>query len=163
MKKANPAQLCNFLWNEKNKFPLTAIKGSVVKGFRVDDTELFPWLMKLQSWLLDFNKSECPGVEMISEERQEQIEKHGWTLEHDFSCHTHDELIRAACAIAFVSKTDKPANFSAPDWALEIRERIEHDRLHCYKVAGGLIAAAIDLLLSSPTTLSGNQKGGDTQ
>lgn len=86
------------------------------------------------------------GIELIAEERQEQIEKHGWTLEHDRQNHTHDELVRAACAIAFVSEADKPANFSAPNWAWEIRERIQDDREHCYKVAGALIAAALDRL-----------------
>lgn len=58
MKIANPAQLTNFLWKEKNKFPLTAIKGSVAKGFEVDQTQLFPWLMKFQQWLSDFNDEE---------------------------------------------------------------------------------------------------------
>lgn len=55
---ANPAQLFSFLANEKNKFPLTAIKGSVARGFQLDETELFPYLMKFQQWLLEFNEYE---------------------------------------------------------------------------------------------------------
>ena len=59
MKIANPAQLTNFLWNEKNKFPLDAIKGSIGKGFEIDETVLFPWLMKFQQWLSDFNEHQA--------------------------------------------------------------------------------------------------------
>ena len=88
------------------------------------------------------------GIELIAEERQEQIQKHGWTKDHDAQ-HNDGELVRAACAIAFVSRVDMPANIPAPDWAWEIRERIEHDRIHCLKVAGALIAAEIDRLNNS--------------
>ncbi|HEY1044974.1 MAG TPA: hypothetical protein VGF79_00950 [Bacteroidia bacterium] len=35
------------------------------------------------------------GIELISDERREQLEKHGWTLEHD-SEHTNGELKLAA-------------------------------------------------------------------
>ena len=58
MKIANPAQLFGFLSNPKNKFPLEAIQGSVANGFRVDVTQLFPYLMKFQRWLADFNDQE---------------------------------------------------------------------------------------------------------
>jgi len=68
MKIANPAQLTNFLWNEKNKFPLTAIKGSIEKGFHVDETELFPWLMKFQRWLSDFNDYEEERERKLNEQ-----------------------------------------------------------------------------------------------
>lgn len=35
------------------------------------------------------------GIELIAEERQEQIEKHGWTLEHDAK-YTNGELVQSA-------------------------------------------------------------------
>ena len=88
------------------------------------------------------------GIELIAEEREEQIKKHKWTLQHDRQEHYDGELIRAACAIAYVSPNNMPAKIAAPDWAWEIRERIEGDRIHCLKVAGALIAAEIDRILS---------------
>ena len=90
------------------------------------------------------------GIELIAEERQEQIEKHGWTKQHDEQEHDGDELVRAACAIAYDSVLDKPARFSAPDWAWDIREhkqmskRKNIEKIERWKVAGALIAAAID-------------------
>lgn len=83
------------------------------------------------------------GIELIAEERREQLEKHGHDLINDLQ-YTNHELTRAACAIAFVSADDMPCNMPAPDWAWTIRERIENDRIHCLKVAGALIAAEID-------------------
>lgn len=90
------------------------------------------------------------GIELIAKERQEQIEKHGWTLLHDSIEHSGEELIRAACAIAYDSEPDKPAKFSAPNWAWEIREHKQQskrkniEKIERWKVAGALIAAAID-------------------
>lgn len=84
------------------------------------------------------------GIELIAEERREQIEKHGRTTKLDIKNNPDYELIRAACAIAFVSAKDMPSQLAAPNWAWEIRERIEGDRIHCLKVAGALLAAEID-------------------
>ena len=92
------------------------------------------------------------GIELIAEERKEQIEKHGYTVGEDALKYHDFELVRAACAIAFVSKGDMPANIPAPDWAWEIRERIENNRIHCLKVAGALIAAEIDRLQAQNKT-----------
>lgn len=94
------------------------------------------------------------GIELIAEERQEQIEKHGWTKKHDDDTHDNGELVRAACAIAYDSEPDKPANFSAPNWAWEIREHKQNskrkvvEKIERLKVAGALIAAEIDRLQS---------------
>lgn len=90
------------------------------------------------------------GIELIAQERQEQIEKHGWTLLHDSIEHDGDELVRAACAIAYDSELDKPARFSAPNWAWDIREHKQAckqkniEKIERWKVAGALLAAAID-------------------
>lgn len=89
------------------------------------------------------------GIELIAEERQEQIEKHKWTKQHDRDTHYNGELVRAACAIAYVTPSeDLNAVILAPDWAWEIRDKIESDRIHCLKVAGALLAAEIDRLQS---------------
>ena len=86
------------------------------------------------------------GIELITEERQEQLTKHGYTVHGDVENYPNHELIRAACAIAFVSDDGMPVSLAAPDWAWEIRYRIEDDRIHCLKVAGAFIAAEIDRL-----------------
>lgn len=88
------------------------------------------------------------GVQLIAEERIEQIVKHGHSLSSDAEKYQDHELIRAACAIAFVGDKDKvmTCTMPAPDWAWAIRGRIENDRIHCLKVAGALLAAEIDRL-----------------
>ena len=94
------------------------------------------------------------GIELITEERQEQIEKHKWSLEHDKKQHADGSLVRAACAIAYDSEPYKPAKISAPDWAWEIREYKQSlyeghemkEKIERLKVPGALIAAEIDRL-----------------
>lgn len=96
------------------------------------------------------------GIELIAEERQEQIEKHGWSKDYDKKKHFEGSLVRAACAICYDSELDNPANFSAPDWAWEIREHKQRvyrghekeEKISRLKVAGALIAAEIDRLNS---------------
>lgn len=89
------------------------------------------------------------GIELIAEERQEQINKHGWTLEHDKD-HDHGELAIVAATLA-VMNTDAIVEEPLEElgsgnnpWGLE--ERLKNDRIHCLKVAGALIAAEIDRL-----------------
>lgn len=86
------------------------------------------------------------GIELIAEERKEQIEKHGYKNDQHY---TAGVLTRAACAIAYDSEPDSPANFSAPNWAWEIREAKQqrpNEVIERLKVAGALIAAEIDRL-----------------
>ncbi|HTJ52651.1 MAG TPA: hypothetical protein VL443_24515 [Cyclobacteriaceae bacterium] len=94
------------------------------------------------------------GIELIAEERSEQISKHGYSIEDDIRKYPDSDLIRAACAIAFIAKDGMPCQLPAPDWAWSIRERIEKDRIHCLKVAGAFIAAEIDRIqYKSATTI----------
>lgn len=52
--RANAAQvLAGFLFNDKNKFPLSAVKGSIQKGFDIDLQDQLSFLMNFQSWLFD--------------------------------------------------------------------------------------------------------------
>lgn len=86
------------------------------------------------------------GIELITEERQEQIQKHGWTPEHD-QHHTLGGLAVMAATLA-VYHTD--AEVTDPHergtgenmWGLE--EKLRFDEIHRLKVAGALIAAEID-------------------
>lgn len=81
------------------------------------------------------------GVELIAKERKEQIEKHGWSSEHDDQ-HKEDELIDV---VTYILTWDR--DYWPDDW--------EEDQLNklagkSYKeqlvVAGALIAAEIDRL-----------------
>lgn len=77
------------------------------------------------------------GVELIARERQEQIEKHGWTAEHD-DAHGSGELAEAASVILRSSWDSWP--FEA-HWADKIASKPYVERL---TIAGALIAAEID-------------------
>lgn len=46
-------------------------------------------------------KEPCTGLELIAKERQEQIEKHGYTVEHDKAVNANNELLQAANALLF--------------------------------------------------------------
>lgn len=92
------------------------------------------------------------GVELIAQERQEQIEKHKWTAEHD-SSHQDGELAIVAATLA-VSHTD--ARVNDPDnglgsgdnpWGLELK--YFNNPIKSLKVAAALIAAEIDRLIAT--------------
>lgn len=79
------------------------------------------------------------GIELIAEERQEQIKKHGYSLSHDIT-HESDELLHAA----IYAIDPCPANeklFNWPGFQMKIMKKEYVDRL---KIAGALIAAEID-------------------
>lgn len=82
------------------------------------------------------------GIELIAEERQEQITKHGRTIERDIDQNSDGELIVAA--IGAINGND--ASFPA-GWDLVFVQKIcdkgVKERLI---IAGALIAAEIDRL-----------------
>lgn len=86
------------------------------------------------------------GIELIAQERKEQIEKHGWTAEHDQN-HDKGELARVAATLA-VMHTGSVAIIGGDIWGL--RDKLAGDPIHALKVAGALIAAEIDRLQSLP-------------
>lgn len=103
------------------------------------------------------------GIELISEERQRQIEKEGWSPEHDDQ-HTAGELVMAAVAYAdcnptmkkfkqqFVLRDDfrRGIEFRDPfpeDWSKEWDKRKKHPALRRLAIAGALIAAEMDRIL----------------
>lgn len=81
------------------------------------------------------------GIELISEERQEQIEKHGFGVKND-KRYSDNELIKAAL---YCINTDV---FEWPQfWSTQFRWKIkDNDRISQLKKAGSFIAAEIDRL-----------------
>jgi hypothetical protein len=85
------------------------------------------------------------GVELIAEERKEQIEKHGFSIQNDAKYYQENELIKAAL---FCINTDV---FEWPfSWQEEFRNKIisKTNPIERLKVAGAFIAAHIDMLQS---------------
>lgn len=89
------------------------------------------------------------GVELIAEERQRQIEKEGWTPEHDAD-HEDGELIRAAVIYAKpANKRPLYTNDTVPvgwPWEKEWWKPTPENRVRELQKAGALIAAEIDRL-----------------
>lgn len=91
------------------------------------------------------------GIELIAEERHEQIEKHGFTLEHDLDCENNGGLANSALYLllnycgyennewAFPTNWDKK-------WIEKFNNKGDVESLY---IAGALIAAEIDRLQSN--------------
>ena len=95
------------------------------------------------------------GIELIAEERQEQITKHEWDAEHD-AIHSYGELRKVAavlCCVGTDATVISPDEFASGEnvWGLE--EKLKNNDVHRLKVAGALIAAEIDRI----TALNTNQ------
>lgn len=98
------------------------------------------------------------GIELIAEERQRQIEKEGWTLEHDIFEHRHGQLIDAAVSYALTEEERKKLCHLVkvdeevpPIWPFEKEhwKPCPNDRIKELVKAGALIAAEIDRLKES--------------
>lgn len=90
------------------------------------------------------------GIELIAQERQEQIEKHGRTLEHDATVNDDGQMIDAAIQLLAVEYNEGWDSYNTPPgWDKEIMTKMIgkplKDRLI---IAGALIAAEIDRLNS---------------
>ena len=87
------------------------------------------------------------GIEFIAVERARQIQREGWTHEHD-DRHTAGELaITAACYA--VHHTDANVKVRGADaWPFGSCEdkRMKHPTIKALAIAGALIAAEIDRL-----------------
>ena len=85
------------------------------------------------------------GIELIAEERREQIEKHGRTVEYDLKVNDQEQLVLAATYI-ILKDWEEDTFLSAPDgWDSNVWKHIcdkpYQERLI---IAGALIAAEID-------------------
>jgi hypothetical protein len=85
------------------------------------------------------------GIELIAQERQEQLEKHGWTSKHD-SAHENEELISAA--IYALDPCMENFKYLDVEWAHFVSKIDDKNRVDQLKIAGALIAAEIDRLQS---------------
>jgi hypothetical protein len=90
------------------------------------------------------------GIELIAEERREQIEKHGFSLELDAEYYKNNELIEAA---HFALQPNHPGTRWPDVWDITFAEKIKNkNRVGQLKVAGALIAAEIDRLQAMEET-----------
>jgi len=93
------------------------------------------------------------AFEMIAEERQRQIEKEGWTKEHDLKEHDGGTLaLAAACYAAHPLKIYRYAEYAKSYQFEQIIPFDEyqidnkHDELRRLTIAGALIVAEIERL-----------------
>lgn len=102
------------------------------------------------------------GAARIIKERIRQKVSEGWTTEHDAQ-HLEGELsIAAACYAVWGVELDHEAVRVALDesdvdawpWDREWDKRGKHDRLRRLEIAGALIAAEIDRLVSNPDPMA---------
>ena len=86
------------------------------------------------------------GIELITKERKEQIEKHGRDKEHDSN---HDEEQLKEAAMFSIRPYDDLGGINLYEgwqwFTMKVREKTEIERL---TIAGALIAAEIDRLKS---------------
>lgn len=90
------------------------------------------------------------GIELITAERDRQINVEGWTADHD-SQHTKGELAFAAIAYIEADETDSLGNLYTAAYSFWPWSRNwwkPKDRIRNLVKAGALIAAEIDRLLA---------------
>lgn len=84
------------------------------------------------------------GVQLITEEREKQISKHGFTGEHHFNhpeWYENGQLIEASHKLSFImSNSETPQNWDS-EWFKDLCRRPYKERLI---IAGALIGAEID-------------------
>lgn len=81
------------------------------------------------------------GVELIAEERQEQIKKHGHTAEKD-DLKVDEELVGVARYILFANNDYLPKGYDRDD----IMQIFTRPRIEQLAIAGAMLAAEIDRL-----------------
>lgn len=82
------------------------------------------------------------GIQLIAEEREQQISKHGKSLEHDVNFNDKGELLELAL-FALTLKADYYPSLMSISYLEKIEVMPKAKRL---KIAGALIAAEIDRL-----------------
>jgi len=88
------------------------------------------------------------GLELIAQERKEQIEKHGRTVEHDVNENNNEELSLAALMLLSVDYEEGIDDKSYPDgWGEDLcAKMIGKSYKERLIISGALIAAEIDRL-----------------
>lgn len=94
------------------------------------------------------------GIERIAEERKRQIEKEGWSQEHD-SAYGNSELVKAAVCYAFDEFDRGPRNSAFGvltklwPWDWKWWKPTPYNRIRELEKAGALIASEIDRIQNS--------------
>lgn len=85
------------------------------------------------------------GIELIAQERQEQIEKHGMTVASDVNINPNGALLSAAKYLIDPSHSIWPKH-----WNVDYKEHLDNNKTKLEKlvIAGALIAAEIDRIKS---------------
>ena len=87
------------------------------------------------------------GIELIAEERQEQIEKHDRTIENDVIINQHQELSVVASTLAYPYHYAEDFDDYPENWDKDaLAKMIQKPRIERLVIAGALIAAEIDRL-----------------
>lgn len=108
------------------------------------------FLLKAQMEGLTVPKS---GIELIAQERQEQIEKHGKTVEYDVENNSDKQLRWAAERLLASDEKALPDWQPAPGWDKELFDKMyEKPYKERLIIAGALIAAELDRLQAGETT-----------
>lgn len=105
-------------------------------------------------------KTEINGVAVIAKEREEQISKHNWSVQHDIDMNQQGELAQAAMAYLANVVTVEVDSASGPvavdsctlwpkNWYMSRLRLNPNDRIKDLAKAGALIAAEIDRLLQT--------------
>jgi len=87
------------------------------------------------------------GIERIVAERNRQINREGWTAEHDEQHRDEELLIAAVCYVYNAMKTCFGTVEEWP-WDSAWDKRNQHDDIRSLEIAGALIAAEIDRRLA---------------
>lgn len=88
------------------------------------------------------------GIELIAQERQEQIEKHGWTRQHDVDSHNNGDIDKAFRAVLNAESRHQLDKFPE-GWETFAEKVIDKPYKEKLIIAGALIAAEIDRLQNS--------------
>lgn len=88
------------------------------------------------------------GIELIAQERQEQLEKHKRTVDHDAAFNTDNQLLDAASVLSMDApqeildfhKDDPPIGWNEETWS----HMLDKPYVERLTIAGALIAAEID-------------------
>lgn len=83
------------------------------------------------------------GIELIAEERQRQIEKEGWTHEHDDD---HNDQSLLGAAVCYAERTLMGEGRTTYNWPWDEKWFKPTDDIRNLVKAGALIAAEIDRL-----------------
>ncbi|MHC4621481.1 MAG: hypothetical protein ACYTEQ_27380 [Planctomycetota bacterium] len=86
------------------------------------------------------------GLELIAEERREQVEIHGYDAAHDRHNDQGELAESALCVLAMAQNHDGTAELYWPaSWSYNWQQKVEaKDRMGKLIVAGALIAAELD-------------------